>query len=336
MMKKWIKRAVFIVGCLLCLYPLISDMSMRRRQEDVVSTYHQTVKDESKENLKKVLNEAKRYNSLLYQSQGAVVDNLDLYSDDIYNMQMDVTGTGIMGSLNIPKINVNLPIYHGTEEEVLAKGVGHIKGTSLPVGGENTHCVLSGHRGLPESKLLVRLDEMEKGDYFFVTVCGQKMAYKITEIHVVDPEDVSDLQISSGEDKISLVTCTPYGINTHRLIVSALRTEYEESMDKMIQEGIPSVREIIFRVFPFGFMLLAMILYLKDRRCLKNEKMDKHSVCNICTDSADDSSGSGAGNRSRRKNRINSGKSNRCRRKKIRKRNKSSMCKSSRHRRSRI
>ena len=164
-MRKWIRRAVFITGFLLCLYPAVGDLAERKNQSEAVSTYQAAVENVQEDALAEMLGQAQKYNSLLYQTQGAIIDQADMLSDEMYSMQMNLSETGVMGSLEIPKINVNLPIYHGTSEEVLASGIGHIKGTSLPVGGENTHSVLSGHRGLPGSKLLVRLDEMEENDY---------------------------------------------------------------------------------------------------------------------------------------------------------------------------
>ena len=177
-----------------------------------------------------------------------------------------------MGSLEIPKIDVNLPIYHGTGEEALSSGVGHLKGTSLPIGGSNTHAVLSGHRGLPSSKLLIRMDEIEKGDYFFIKICNQTLAYKVISIKVVDPEDVSSLEIKVNEDLVSLVTCTPYGINTHRLIVTGTRSEYEESNYDTIQESLPSFREMLFTLLPFILVLFRVIMNYMDRRNLKRAK----------------------------------------------------------------
>ena len=139
-----------------------------------------------------------------------------------YETLLNVSQTGIMGTLSIPKINVELPIYHETEEEVLAAGAGHMEGTALPVGGENTRCVLTGHRGLPSSKLFTRLDEM-KEDLFFLDVCEKTFAYEVSEIEVIEPEDIQAIEPKRGEDLVSLVTCTPYGLNTHRLVVTGRR-----------------------------------------------------------------------------------------------------------------
>lgn len=265
-MKKWVKRTLFLIGFLLCVFPLISNVVEQRRQNDAVATYKKAVEDTKKDDLTEIWNQAQEYNTLLYQSQGAVVDDVDLLSDEEYNCQLNASETGVMGSLDIPKINVNLPIYHGTDEESLANGVGHIQGTSLPVGGENTHAVLSGHRGLPSSKLLVRLDEMEEGDYFFIRTCDQTLAYKVIKIEVVEPDEVEILQIQSGEDLVSLVTCTPYGINTHRLIVTGTRVEYEETEYETIRESVPSVRELLLTALPFAFLGVILFITIYDRR----------------------------------------------------------------------
>lgn len=268
MRKKWEMRILFLIGFLLCCFPLVNPVIERRHQEDVVATYQKAVQEQENQ-IAGILKEAQEYNDLLFQTQGAVVDQTDLFSDENYKGQLDLSKTGVMGSLDIPKINVNLPIYHGTGEEVLSNGIGHLQGTSLPIGGENTHSVLSGHRGLPTSKLLVRLDEMKAGDFFFIRTCSQILAYKVIDIQVVEPEDVSCLDIQPEKDLVSLVTCTPYGINTHRLIVTGTRVEYEESDYRSIEEAVPSVREILFTVLPFAFAALVIGLYVKDRRRVK-------------------------------------------------------------------
>jgi sortase A len=142
-----------------------------------------------------------------------------------YNDTLDITGTGIMGYIDIEKIGVELPIYHGVDQGVLQIGVGHLEGSSLPVGGENTHCILTGHRGLPSAKLFTDLDEMKIGDKFTVTVLDRVLTYEVDQIKVVLPEDTSELTIREGKDYCTLVTCTPYGINTHRLLIRGVRVE---------------------------------------------------------------------------------------------------------------
>lgn len=289
--QKFGKRIIFIIGFLLCLFPIVSNVISKVQQENVIETYQTAVTFQSKNQLEEILNNAQEYNELLFQFQDTVVNQVNLYDEEYYNRQLDCSGTGIMGSLEIPKIDVKLPIYHGTGDEALSSGVGHLKGTSLPVGGSNTHAVLSGHRGLPSSKLLIRMDEIEKGDYFFIKTCGQTLAYKVTEIKVVDPEDVSNLQIKEEKDMVSIVTCTPYGINTHRLIVTGMRSDYEKMDEEQQQQTWPSFREMLFTLLPFALILCMIIMNWRDRRSLKRAKSEKDtSYCNytdhiICTNS---------------------------------------------------
>lgn len=274
MKRKWGMRILFLAGFLLCCLPTAYSMIERQHQKNAVATYQRKAEAAGEKNLEAFLREAEAYNDMLYQSGGAVVDgmNTDILSDGSYNEKLDVSGTGIMGSLDIPKINVNLPIYHGTGDEALANGVGHLQGTSLPAGGENTHCVLSGHRGLPSSKLLVRLDEMKEGDLFFIRVCGETLAYRIYNIEVVEPGDTSFIAIQAGRDLTSIVTCTPYGINTHRLIVTGERVDYQEAQYEQITAEIPSIRELLLTFLPVIFLIMAIVLYIIDRRRMRRER----------------------------------------------------------------
>lgn len=161
-----------------------------------------------------------------------------------------------MGSIEIPSINVNLPIYHGTSDEVLSAGVGHLNGSSLPIGGVNTKSILTAHRGLPSSKLFTRLDELVEGDLFFIRVLNETLAYKVNDIQVIEPEDVAGLEIEEGKDLVSLITCTPYGLNTHRLVVTGGRTEYEPAIYESIESKNMSIREYIFLAIPFVFLTI--------------------------------------------------------------------------------
>lgn len=265
--RTWGIWILFLIGFLLCCIPLLSGVIEKRRQAEAVATYQEAAEKETA-SLEGIYQKAEEYNDMLYQSGGAAVDGLmeDLLSEESYQTQLALSETGIMGSLEIPKINVNLPIYHGTEEEALANGVGHLEGSSLPIGGENTHSVLSGHRGLPSSKLLVRLDEIEEGDYLFVRTGDRTLAYKVTQIQVVEPDDVSSLNIRPGEDLLSVVTCTPYGLNTHRLIVTGKRVEYQEAEYQAIEEAVPSGRELFLTYIPFVCLAIAIGLYIKERR----------------------------------------------------------------------
>lgn len=268
MRKEWGMRVIFLIGFVLCCLPIIWNVIEQRHQSDAVATYQNAVSKKEDTKLQEIKENAMVYNDMLYQTGGAIVDNSDteILSDESYKKQLDISGNGTMGTLDIPKINVELPIYHGTDDSVLSNGVGHLQGTSLPIGGANTHCVLTGHRGLPSSKLLIRLDEMKKGDLFFLRSSNEVLAYKVYKIQVVEPEDVSSLQIESGQDLVTLVTCTPYGINTHRLLVTGKRVEYKKAEYDSIKQEIPSVRELIFFFLPFLFAVIAIGLHLWNRR----------------------------------------------------------------------
>lgn len=274
MKNKWGRRVVFLIGFILCCLPIGWNIIEQRHQSDVVATYQKAAKNKTDTDLQKTIESAKKYNDMLFQSNGAIVDNADtgILSDESYQKQLDLSGTGVMGSLEIPKIDVELPIYHGTDKSALSNGVGHLQGTSLPVGGENTHSVLTGHRGLPSSKLLIRLDEMKKGDLFFIRVGKDTLAYKVCRIKVVEPNDTSSLEIESGKDFVTLVTCTPYGINTHRLLVTGERVEYKKSVHESIKQEMPSVRELVFYALPFVFGIIAIGLYIRDRRKTRYER----------------------------------------------------------------
>ena len=206
--------------------------------------------------------QANEYNEMLFQAKGGIVEETE---EKKYEELLNIHGTDIMGSLEIPKIQVELPIYHGTEDEVLSNGIGHLEGTSLPIGGENTHSVLTGHRGLPSSKLLVRLDEMKIGDLFFIHTYKEVMAYKVEDIMVVKPEDTAWMEIKGEKDLVSLVTCTPFGINSHRLIVTGHRVDYKEKEYIKIKPQLPSVREIIVTVFPILFVVSIVVIEIKNR-----------------------------------------------------------------------
>ena len=270
----WI-NIVFIAGFLILLAPLIMNFIQGQHQKDAVSAYKSAVDNKSEEEIEEILANAEEYNNMLFQSNGAVVDNLDtgILSDESYNSLLDQSN-GVMGSIEIPKIDVDLPIYHGTSDEVLQVGIGHIQGTSLPIGGDNTHCVLSGHRGLPGSKLFTRLDEIEEGDLFFLQVMGDTLAYKVYDINVVEPDNVEVMEIEAGRDDVSLVTCTPYGLNTHRLVVTGERVPYEKAEYDSIDSGMPSIRELLFMAIPFVLLSVGIGLKLKDSRKARHEEQN--------------------------------------------------------------
>lgn len=259
---KKFRNLLFWAGFLICIFPVISNIVERQRQADAVATYRQTMEKEDEKEIEEKWRQANEYNEMLFQAKGGIVEETE---EKKYEKLLNIHGTDIMGSLEIPKIQVELPIYHGTEDEVLSNGIGHLEGTSLPIGGENTHSVLTGHRGLPSSKLLVRLDEMKIGDLFFIHTYKEVMAYKVEEIMVVKPEDTAWMEIKGEKDLVSLVTCTPFGINSHRLVVTGRRVDYKEKEYIKIKPQFPSVREIIVTVFPILFVVSVGVIQIKNR-----------------------------------------------------------------------
>lgn len=259
---KKFRNLLFWAGFLICIFPVISNIVERQRQADAVATYRQTMEKEDEKEIEEKWRQANEYNEMLFQAKGGIVEETE---EKKYEELLNIHGTDIMGSLEIPKIQVELPIYHGTEDEVLSNGIGHLEGTSLPIGGENTHSVLTGHRGLPSSKLLVRLDEMKIGDLFFIHTYKEVMAYKVEEIMVVKPEDTAWMEIKAEKDLVSLVTCTPFGINSHRLIVTGHRVDYKEKEYIKIKPQLPSVREIIVTAFPILFVVSIVVIEIKNR-----------------------------------------------------------------------
>lgn len=265
--KKNFTMLIFICGFLICIYPIISSILESRNQSEAIKTYSSIIETIEDEKLTNELDKANNYNDLLFQTQGVYIGSIsDQLSDEVYYSLLDNTGTGVMGYITIPKIDVELPIYHGTEETALSIGVGHLQASSLPVGGNNTHAILTGHRGLPSSKLFTRLDELKINDLFYISVCGKTLAYQINEINVIEPHEVDMLDIDADKDIVSLITCTPYGINTHRLVVTASRIPFEVKEKEEIQINFMSFREILFTVLPFSFMLFVIVYELKQRR----------------------------------------------------------------------
>lgn len=260
--KIW-DKIIFLAGLLLVFYPLISGTIERQHQRDAVATYQGNIKAEDKSHIQEDLIKASEYNDRLFQSQGAAVGNLqeEILSDENYECLLNISGTGIMGTIEIPKINVDIPIYHGTSDEVLSKGAGHFQDSSLPVGGNNTRCILTGHRGLPNSKLFTRLDELEKEDFFFLNTHAEVLAYCITELEIMEPEEAEMLEILPEKDLCTLITCTPYGINTQRLVITGERVPYEKVKYDNIKKKVPSFREFFFTGLPFGFMVVGVITF---------------------------------------------------------------------------
>lgn len=264
--KNWKRKLIFIIGFLLCCYPLVSSLIEQQYQKSAVATYQQSVQDKDDSEIKEIIQKATEYNDMLFQTDGAIVGdvNSEILSEESYESLLN-QGTGVMGSIEIPKIGVDLPIYHGTDDDVLSNGIGHLEGTSLPVGGASTHCVLTGHRGLPNSKLFTRLDEIEENDLFYLNIFGETLAYKVNQIEVIEPDEVDKLNIQEGKDLVSLITCTPYGLNTHRLVVTGERVSYEKKVYENIKPNILSGRELIFGALPFIFIGIQLISFIRQK-----------------------------------------------------------------------
>ena len=220
---------VFFVGVSVLLYPTVSDYWNSLHQSQAIATYADSVENMDEQDYEKLWDAAVSYNQKLFQSGHGL--GLKDEEKEEYNELLDVSGTGIMSYIEIPKIKCSLPVYHGTDEGVLQIAVGHIEGSSLPVGGLNTHCVLSGHRGLPSAKLFSNLDKLEEGDIFMIRTLDQTFTYEVDQIRIVLPDEVEDLKIEEGKDLCTLVTCTPYGINTHRLLVRGHRVANQEEAE---------------------------------------------------------------------------------------------------------
>lgn len=276
MRQRIIKKVAFVLGLCLCSYPLVSNVIARCEQRDAITTYQNEIKSTDGIEITTAIKEAIAYNDMLYQAQNALLheEQTEFLSEETYLAKLNLVENGVMGSIEIPKINVNLPIYHGTEEAVLSVGAGHVYSSSLPVGGDNTHSILTGHRGLPNSKLFTRLDEIKEGDIFLVKVYRQTLAYEVCEIQVIKPEDTKILDIQSGKDLVSLITCTPYGINTHRLVVTGERIPYEEA-EIVLEDVAPqwmSLREMLFASLPFLFVIIAIVKFIRNRKESRCEK----------------------------------------------------------------
>ena len=226
---------ILLIGLSLLLYPTVADWWNQFHSSRAIAGYSEAVEALDAADYDKLLRQAQAYNRALVSQANRF--SPDEEQHERYMNTLDVTGTGIMGYINIPSLNVSLPIYHGVDEGVLQVAVGHIEGTSLPVGGRSTHCVLSGHRGLPSARLFTDLDKMVVGDVFMLKVLNNTYTYQVDQIVIVLPEEVDDLGIEPGKDYCTLVTCTPYGVNSHRLLVRGVRIDNLPEETELIVEA---------------------------------------------------------------------------------------------------
>lgn len=268
--------SVFLIGLSLLLYPTVSDYINARNSSKVIADYESNITNASAERIAQIFEEADVYNQNLAATTASLYDPSKVKG---YYDVLDPIGAGIMGYLDIERIGVQLPIYHGVSEGVLQIGVGHMEGTSLPIGGENTHCVFSGHRGLPSAKLFTDLDEMQTGDIFTITVMNRLLTYQVDQIKVVLPTETDDLQLVAGKDYCTLVTCTPYGVNTHRLLVRGVRIDNPEIAPTIYvsNEAFRIEKLIVLTVVavPMLSLLLIFLLIRSIVRIVRRKTSDK-------------------------------------------------------------
>ncbi|MBO5556855.1 MAG: class C sortase [Oscillospiraceae bacterium] len=258
---------VLLLGVGIMAYPTVSDWWNSMHATQAIAAYSQVVEHTDEGKLSELLEAARAYNDRLSRKEIPYEMSDEELAE--YKSLLDVSGDGIMGYVQVPSLRVNIPIYHTTDETVLQIAVGHLEWTSLPIGGESTHAVLSGHRGLPSAKLFTDLDKMREGDLFTITVLNQTITYQVDQIRIVEPGDVSELSIVPGEDYCTLVTCTPYGINTHRLLVRGHRTANEQGALVVAPEAvrIPNYITIPAVGIPLMFLLLlGMLVYYRVHR----------------------------------------------------------------------
>ena len=267
---------IFLAGLSLLLYPFVANQWNNYRQKQLISGYEQAVSE--KEAAEEIDYDAERkkaedYNEALLPC--VLPDSFALAEssgvDPVYMNTLNIAGDEMMGSVEIPKINIKIPIYHTTEEDVLNKGAGHLEGSSLPVGGANTHAVISAHRGLPSASLFTDLDQLKEGDHFLLHVLDETLCYEVDKISVVKPEDTSALAVEDGQDLVTLLTCTPYGVNTERLLVRGHRVPYVEEEvkeEKTVLSGSSLHTNYLLWVF-VGLSVTALfvfVLYLKETK----------------------------------------------------------------------
>lgn len=272
---------VILLGAGAAAYPLIASINNEHTQSLVQTDYEEKLQQLDTSEIDAALAAAREYNKTISTVQ---IEDVDKIKADLppYEDLLNLANNGIMGYIEIPTINIDLPIYHGTTGAAMEKGAGHMEGTSLPVGGIGTHAVISAHSGMASAKLFTDLDKLKLGDMFFITVCNQKLAYEVDNIAVVEPTDIDLIRIDTQQDYVTLLTCTPYGVNTHRLLVRGHRVEMAEEAiaeveEKAKPEGSTWIEKyeqgILIGIAIFlGLLLIALLVYFIKRRKDKKEK----------------------------------------------------------------
>ena len=276
---------MIILGIGVILYPLISNQLSKINYQEVIDNYDFTVTKQENSYNEQLINEAREYNrSLTSLNIADVFQNPNRESSSEYLSILNVDNKGMMGYIFIPKIDVRIPIYHGTSSDILQKGVGHLEGSSIPVGGASTHAILSAHRGLPSSRLLTDLNQLKVGDTFYIYILDQVLAYQVNQVLVIEPSDTDPLQIVQGEDYVTLVTCTPYAINTHRLLVRGERIEYsvQEEEGITVDKKLSTADIVLYACLLFAILLIivaiiSMIRYKKKKGNRQNSKNKEDS-----------------------------------------------------------
>lgn len=260
---------IFVIGLCLLLYPSFSDYWNSFHSTRAIASYEEAIHQMDRSQFEKLKKEAEEYNeNLVGKKDRYVLSDEELYE---YHRILDVSGTGIMAYIDIPDIKISLPIYHSVDESILQIAVGHIPGTSFPVGGESTHCVLSGHRGLPSAKLFTDIDQLTEGDIFMMHVLDETLTYEVDQIRIVLPDEMKDLEIKEKEDYCTLVTCTPYGVNSHRLLVRGHRIEnIEDYSDIRVTADALQIDPMLVApilAVPILFVLIiGVLVYSKKRK----------------------------------------------------------------------
>jgi len=262
---------VFLTGLSLLLYPSVSDYWNSFHQSRAIATYASDVAALDDQTYEKLWEDAQAYNKRLLQREEPLRQTEKRMEE--YERLLNVDATGVMGYIEIPELKVSLPVYHGVDEGVLQIAVGHIPGSSLPVGGKGTHCVLSGHRGLPSAKLFTNLDELREGDRFMLRVLDETLTYEVDQILIVEPQEVDDIAIDPEQDYCTLVTCTPYGINTHRLLVRGHRVENQADAQTIrVTADAMQIEPVIVAPIVAAPMLLGLMLWILLRNPKKKRK----------------------------------------------------------------
>lgn len=266
--------ATFVAGLSLLLYPTVSNYWNTLHASRAVATYVDAVQNMGEDKRREMLQKAIEYNkSLTSDNQRLTISSARRQE---YESILDVDGNGMIGYIEIPNVNITLPVYHGTNDDVLQIAVGHLDWTSLPVGGTSTHCVLSGHRGLPSAKLFTNLDQVKEGDSFVIRVLDEVLTYEVDQIRIVEPAAVDDLMIENGKDYCTLVTCTPYGVNSHRLLVRGHRVENESESIRVTSEAIQIEPLIVAPAIAIPTLIIIFVLLIaSSNKKKKKQKLKK-------------------------------------------------------------